>query len=99
MWLCLCICSCTLDPFICGAPCILYIQTGEESLRPLPETPNEIENGDSVDKEKQPKQMESTAAQSFQLNLKLEFASRENRSIPAQRNENFDVQYQNVSQA
>ena len=57
------------------------MQTGEKSLRPLPVTPKEIEDGDSVDQEKQPR-VESTALQSSQLNSELDFASRENRPMP-----------------
>ena len=77
---------------------VFCMQTGKESLRPLPETPKGIEDGDSVDQEKQPR-MKSTAVQNSQLNSELDFASRENRPMPVQRNENFDVQYQNISQA
>ena len=68
---------------------VFCVQTGEESLRPLPVTPKEIEDGDSVDQEKHPKQMESTAAQSSKQNAELEVASHKNRPIPALRNNNL----------
>ena len=78
------------------------IQPGKESLRPLRVTPEEIEDGDSVDHEGETAKtdVESTAPHGSQHYAELEFAAKlefiscENHLILASRNENFDVQYQ-----